>query len=200
MFSINIKLKFALIALFLGGGIVSAFFLGIWWALPLILIGLGFLVSYVLLGTVQSAAEMVQNQQFEDAEERLGLTWKPEWLYKTNRAFFYMMKGTIAMNKKELSAAEEYLNKANSIELPSDNEKGMVLLQLANIYASKNNWTKAKVYLNTAKKLKISEPMLKEQFKMFEKAMSNRGQMKVAQQMQGRKGFRKGFKSSRRPR
>ncbi len=190
MFTINIYLRFALIGLFLGGGILLTIFQGFWYAFPLLLVGLALLAGYIFLGTVQSTAQLVQDQQFEEAEKRLALTIKPEWLYKTNRAFFYMIKGTLAMNRKDHTAAEEWLTKAQSIELPSDNEKAMVLLQLANINVSKNKWTKAKANFQEMKKLKVTEPVMKEQIKMFEKALSQRGQMKHAQGMQG--GRRKG--------
>ena len=55
-------------------------------------------------------------------------------------------------------------------------ENAMLALQ-------KNNWTGAKNYFYQAKKLKITESQLKEQFKQFEAAIENRGQMKVAQSM-----------------
>jgi len=193
MFTINIYLRFALIALLLGGGTILAFAFGFWYAFPLILIGLGLLAGYIFLGTVQSTAQLVQDMQFDEAEKRLNLTWKPEWLYKTNRAFYYMIQGTLAMNRKDNDAAEQWLNKAQEVELPSDNEKAMVLLQLANIHANKGKWNKAKSLFQSAKKLKISEPMMKEQMKQFEKALTNRGQMKHMQGMKGgrRKGFRR---------
>jgi len=190
MFTINIYLRFALIGLFLGGGILLTIFQGFWYAFPLLLIGLALLAGYIFLGTVQSTAQLVQDQQFEEAEKRLALTIKPNWLYKTNRAFYYMIKGTLAMNRKDHTAAEEWLTKAQSIELPSDNEKAMVLLQLANINVSKNKWIKAKGNFREMKKLKLTVPLMKEQIKMFEKALSQRGQMKHAQGMQG--GRRKG--------
>jgi hypothetical protein len=110
MFSINIKLKFALIALFLIGGILLAIFQGFWYSLPFILVGLGLLASYLLLGTVQTAAQLVQEGNFEAAEKRLNLIWKPEWLYKTNKAFYNILKGSLAMNNKDNNAAEVYYN------------------------------------------------------------------------------------------
>ena len=189
MFSINIYLKFALIGLFLIGGVVLAFAFGFWYAFPLILIGLGFLASYIFLGTVQSTAELVQQARFVEAENRLALTFKPNWLYKTNRAFYYLIQGTLAMNRKDNDKAEEWLKKAESIELPSDNEKAMVALQLANIQANKGNWTKAKAHFNKLRKLKVTESQLKEQIKLFEKALTNRGQ---AKHLQGMKGGRRG--------
>ncbi len=188
MFTINIYLKFGLIALCLIGGTTLAFVYGFWYAFPFLLIGILLLLSYFLLGTVQSAAMLLQSMQFAEAEKRLGLTVKPGWLYKTNRAFYYMLKGSIAMQNKDTEAAERWLSLAQSIELPTDNEKAMVALQLANIHASKNKWNNAKMHFNKIKKLKITEPQLKEQVKQFEKALTNRGQMKHARTMRGGKG------------
>ena len=183
MFTINIYLKFALIVLFLGGGIIIAFTQGFWYALPLLLIGIGFLVSYIMLGTVSSSAQLVQNMDFDGAEQRLGLTLNPKYLYVTNRAFYYILSGSILMNKQDNSGAEAYFEKALALKLPSDNEKAMVLLQLANINGSKNKWTAAKKYFMEADKLKITEGQLKEQIEMFRKAFKNRGQAKLAGRM-----------------
>ncbi len=178
MFTINIYLRFALIALNLVGGIILAFVYGFWYAFPFLLIGIALLAGYILLGTVQSTAQLVQETKFAEAEQRIGLTIKPDWLYKTNRAFYYLIQGNLAMQRKDQDKAEEWLLKAQTVELPSDNEKAMVELQLANIQASKNKWTAAKNHFNTLKKLKVTEPMLREQIKQFEKALSNRGSMK----------------------
>jgi len=189
MFKINIYLKFALIVILLGGGILLWMYQGFWYSFPLLLIGIGLLLSSFLLGTVTSAAELIQNQQFDAADRRLGLTKFPNLLYVTNRAVFYIMKGAIAMNNKDTAGAEELFQKANSLKLPGDNEKAMVLLQLANINAMKNKWQVARNYFKEAKKLKINEGQIKEQLLQFEKAMQNRGQAKVAQSM-GKQGMK----------
>ena len=194
MFSINIYLKFALIAVFLGGGIALAATVSFWYALPLLLIGLGLLASYLFLGTVQSAAQMLQTSDFEACEKRLDLTFKPDWLYVTNRAFYYIIKGSIAVNNKENDKAEALFQKAKSMKLPSDNERAMVLLQLANMAAMKNNWTLAQAHYREIKKLHVTETMMKEQLAQFEKALNQRGQLKSGQQMGG---FRPGGKRRR---
>ncbi len=188
MFTINIYLKFALIALCLIGGTALAFAFGFWYAFPFLIAGIGLLVSYILLGTVQSAAMMVQTMQMDEAEKRLALTIKPDWLYKTNQAFYYLLKGSMAMHNKDTDAAEKYLTRAQEIELPTDNEKAMVGLQLANIHASKGKWNNAKMHFSKIKKLKVTEPQLKDQIKQFEKAITNRGQMKHQHSMRGRGG------------
>ena len=186
MFKINIFVKFALIAVFLGGGILAAFLVGFWWAFPLILIGLGLAVSYLLLGTVQSAADLMQLQQFEEAEKRLELTYKPEWLYVTNRSFYYIVKGSLEANKKNNKEAEILFEKALALDLPSDNEKAMVLLQLCNINANKGNMQMAKKYFADLKKLKVTEKQIKEQVELFEKNFAQYRQMKGGNMM-GRK-------------
>lgn len=191
MFTINIYLRFGLIALFLLGGIATTFFFGFVWSWLPLLLGIALLVGYILLGTIQSASQMMQLGNFLGADDRLNLTFKPDWLYVTNRAYYYILKGTIASQlHKDWDKAEEYLNKAESLELPSDNEKAAVKLQLANIAATRNKWKEAKLIFREMKNLKVTEPSLKEQIKQFEKAIAQSGQMQSAQRMGG--GGRRG--------
>ena len=140
MFTINIYLKFAIIAICLVGGIILSFVLGVGYTWIFIIIGIIFLISYILLGTVQSASELLQVSDFEGAEKRLNLTYFPKYLYVTNRAFYYILKGSLAAQRKDNTEAEGYFNEALALKLPSDNEKAMVLLQMAGIQANKNNW------------------------------------------------------------
>lgn len=183
MFTINIYLRFALIALFLIGGTIMAIFLGFWYAFPFLLAGVGLLIGYFLLGTVQSAAQLMQNTDYLGAEKRLDLTWKPNWLYVSNRAYYYIMKGTIAQGLGRNEEAEKYLKYAQTLELPTDNEKAAVQLQLAGAAAQKERWNQVKLYLKEIKALNVTEPTLKDQVKQFEKAVKDRGQLKAARRM-----------------
>lgn len=177
MFTINYKIKFAAILLGILGGLTLIFSAGFWYGFPFLLIGLGFLVSYILLGTVQSAAQMLEKMQFVEAEERLKLTLKPKWLYVTNRAFYFIMKGSIAANLNRPDEAEGYFEQAKDLKLPSDNERALIYLQLANIKANQGKWTQAKSYFHQVKKFNVSEGMLKEQIRQFEKAIVQSGNM-----------------------
>lgn len=198
MFSINIYLKFALIAVFLLGGIVLSFIISLWYAIPLILIGLGFLASYIFLGTVQTAAEIMQAGDYEATEKRLNLTIMPDWLYVTNRAFYYIIKGSLALNRKDNETAEALFQKAKNMKLPSDNERAMVLMQLANMAAMKNNWNQAQAYYRELKKLNVTEGMIKEQLAQFDKTMSQQGQIKSSGRLSRQMGgFRPGGKRRR---
>ncbi len=183
MFTINIYIKFALIAIGFIGGAILTYFVGFGYSWIFFLIGIIFLASYLLLGTIQSSSEMMQSMDFEGAEKRLDMTKFPKLLYVTNRAFYYILKGSFAAQRKDNNEAEHYFNIALALKLPSDNEKAMVLLQMAGMQTQKNNWNAARNYFYQAKKLKVTEPQIKEQMKQFETAFDNRGQMKVAQSM-----------------
>jgi len=182
MFTINIYLRFALIALGFIGGLVFTLMsgFGFWYAFPFWLLGIIMLIGYIMMGTVQSTAVLLQSMQFAEAEKRLNMTLKPDWLYKSSRAIYYLLKGSLAMNNKDNDAAEVYLEKAQSIELNSDDEKAMVALQLASIHANRGKWQAAQLQHRTLKNLKVKTPQLKEQIAEFDKVMKNRGAIKQA--------------------
>lgn len=202
MFIIDIRLRFALMAVLFFGGLLLSIFTGFWYGFPLILIGLVLLVGYILLGTVQSAAQLMQDGDMEGAEKRLSMTFKPEWLYVTNRAYYYMLKGSIAMADKRMEEGEEYLTKAQNLQLPSDNEKAMIEMQFAGMKANRGQVKQAEVHLRNLRNLKITEPMLKAQVDELEKALKqNKGAISTSARM----GFRgqamvKGGGSSKRRR
>jgi len=173
MFTINIYLKLALIAICFIGGTVLTVLYGFGYSWILFLIGIVLLISYLLLGTIQSASEYVQAQDFDGARKRLALTKFPGLLYVSNRAFYYIINGSIDMNEGKTAEAEAYFEKALALKLPTDTERAMVLMQMANINASKNKWTAAKNYFRQAKKLKVAEPTLKQQMEQFEMALAS---------------------------
>jgi len=196
--TINIYLRFALIGLFLVGGIVLAILFNFLYALPLLIVGIFLLIGYVLLGTVQSAGVMMQQMDMDGAEKRLDLTLNPKWLYTTNKAFYYILKGTFAAQRKEMDESEKWLKMAQDIDVPSDNERAMIELQLANINASKGKWKVAEGHFRKVKKLNVTESNLLSQIEEFEKVFAQRGQAKAAGRM-GRQahGMRPGGKRRR---
>lgn len=178
MFTVNIYLRFALIAFGIFGGAALSAWLGFWYGFFFILMGLVLLVGYLLLGTVQSAANMVQYQDLDGAEKRLALTWKPQWLYEPSQAVFYMLKGMICMQRQNFEEGERLLLKAASFKSLGDNEQAGIYMQLSSIHANKMRWNQAQAYFNKAKTFKVTEPMIKEQLQMIERALSQRGQVK----------------------
>lgn len=193
MFTINIHLRFALIAVGILGGIAMMFGFGFWYGFPFFLAGIVLLVGYFLLGTVQSASMMLQTQDMDGADKQLGFTYFPQWLYKTNRAYYYMLKGMIAGHRKDTDTAEKYLLQAQETDgLTSDNEKATIEFQLANFAAMKSNWNKAQVHIRNTEKYKITEPMLKEQVKQFSDGLKQRTQQAKQMNIPQANGFRMG--------
>ena len=180
MFIINIYLRFALIAFGILGGITMSATLGFWYGFLFILMGIVLLGGYILLGTVQSAATMIQMQDLVGAEQRLKLTWKPQWLYEPNQAIYYMLQGMIKMQGQNFEEGEKLLLKAASFKALGDNELAGIYMQLASIHANKMRWNQAQAYFNKAKTYKVTEPMIKEQLQMIEKALAQRGQVKAS--------------------
>ncbi|MFM2395040.1 MAG: hypothetical protein RLZZ546_3023 [Bacteroidota bacterium] len=188
MFKINIFAKFAGIAIgFLLGTILTIIYgFGYGWIFFLIAIIL--LASYLFMGTIQSSSELVQAMDFEGADKRLNLTFFPKLLYVTNRSIFYILKGSIAAQRKDNKVAEDYFNQALALKLPSDDERAMVLLQMCNIQMMKSNWPGAQNYLTQVKKLKVTQKLIQDQIDQVDKAFASRGNLNVARSM-GKQGF-----------
>ncbi|MEM9887648.1 MAG: hypothetical protein AAF849_17265 [Bacteroidota bacterium] len=197
--TINIYLRFALIGVSLIGGTILAILFGFWYSFPLILVGLVLLVGYILLGTVQSAGVLMQSMDIAAAEKRLNLTISPKLLYTTNKAFFYILKGTFAAQRKDMEESEKWLKLAQEVDVPTDNERAMIELQLANINANKGKWKVAEGHFRRVKKMNITEPNLLAQITEFEKVFAQRGQAKAAGRMGKRGGMMRPGGKRRRP-
>jgi hypothetical protein len=200
MFTINIYLRFALIAVgILGGAILWATY-GFWYGFPFLVVGLVLLVGYLLLGTIVSTNQLLSQQRFDEAGARLEQTYFPRMLLTGYRGVYFMTKGALALQRKDFNEAEIQLKAALAAGLPSDNERGAALLQLAMIAGSKNNRPAAQNYLADLKKLNVTEPMLKEQARDLEKQLKQMQQSmnpSMIAMMGGRGGFRGGGKRPR---
>lgn len=192
-------LRFALIGVCLLGGIALWVSMGIWYGIFFVLTGLILLGGYIFLGTVAPAAKKIQVQDFDGAEKILNLTLKPSWLYSANQAFYYMMRGNIALSRKDMVAGEAWLRKAESIEIPTPTERATLQFQLAQIEFQRKNFSAAKKYLKKAKEANIKIPQIREQMDMLDQALKQSGQVKAAQRM-GKQGHRMMGRSGKRRR
>lgn len=199
MYTINIYLRFALITVGIIGGTVLSAVWGFWYGFPFILVGVVLLAGYIALGTIQSAAEIMQTGDLEATEKRLNLTILPKWLYVSQRAYYYMLKGSIALSRKQMDEGEQWLKKAQEVKVPTDNEKAMIEIQLASIHANKGKQKQATMHLRNAKQLNITEATVKDQLKQLEQGLKNMSANNAANRMGGRNQMMmKGGKSKRR--
>jgi len=183
MFIIPPYIRLALIAVGIIGGIALWVAFGFWYGFFLILVGLILLLGLVFLGTVGPAAQALQTGDFDKAEQVLKLTPNPKWLYATNKAYYYMLKGSIALGRKDMVAGEHYLKMAEAVDVPTDNERAMLQIQLAQLALNKGRIQEARLHFKKAQACKITEGAIKDQFRQLEQVMNQTGQIKAAQRM-----------------
>lgn len=183
MFIIPPYIRLALIAVGIIGGIALWAAFGFWYGFFLLLTGVILLLGLIFLGTVGPAAQALQTADFDKAEQLLKLTPNPKWLYSTNKAYYYMLKGSIAIGRKDLVAGEQYLKMAEAVDVPTDNEKAMLQIQLAQMALNKGRIQEARIHYKKAKECKITESTIKDQFRQLEQVMNQTGQIKAAQRM-----------------
>jgi hypothetical protein len=196
MFTINIYLRFALIAGGILGGIALWAGFGFWYGFPFLLVGIVLLAGYLMLGTILSTNQLLSQQRIEEAEARLKLTFFPKILLVGYKGVYFMTMGAIAMQKRDFNTAEIWIKKSLESGLPTDNERGAAMLQLVMIAAGKNNIKAAQNHFADLKKLNVTEPMLKEQIKEVDKQLKQAGQTMNPSMMamMGGRGFRPGSK------
>lgn len=187
MFVIPPYIRLALIAVTILGGIALWSSYGFWYGFFFLLTGIILLAGLIFLGTVGPAAQALQEADYDKAEKYLKLTPNPNWLYATNKAYYYMLKGNIAIARKDTTEGERYLKLAEQVEVPTDNEKAMLQIQLTQLAANKGKWKEAMIHFKKAKACKISEGPIKDQFRQLELIMGQRGQAKAAMRM-GKQG------------
>lgn len=122
---------------------------------------LGFGILYLVYGyfkegTVVLAAKAYHNQDFVKTEQLLRQIKSPERLAKGRRGYYEFMSGNIELRKGNTLEAERHFQIASRFPLKNENEKALVLTQLANLNLQKKEFAKAQVYVDIAKELKIS--------------------------------------------
>jgi len=172
--------------LLLGGVIVSFLPHGLAWSWLLLIPGIILLVGYILFGTITSASQFLQQGKLDEAEERLKLTYKPEWLLKMNRGTYFFILGAIETQRRNFDGAEAYMNQALDIGMPTDDFTAQIYLFLAQISASKNKMNQARTALREAKNLNVSDPQVIGAIKQIEselKKLPKNGMSPKHQQM-----------------
>jgi hypothetical protein len=188
MIQINIKTQFIIMAVSLVAFLALQFTVGFGWAFIPLIILITFLVAYILFGTIASTSKLLQAGDADAAEKNLRLTFKPNWLLKYYRSYYYQVEGFIKIQQKKTEEGEALLLKARDMGLPTENDKATVALQLANLSFNKRNFQKASAYIREIKNLTVTEPLIMEQVKQMEEAIKAKPTMAQIMQMQGMRG------------
>ncbi len=115
-----------------------------------------FIWSQYREGTVFLATQAFHKQDYERTAKLLSEIKNPDYLRKGRRNFYEFMKGNIALKNNDIDQAEYHFQLASRLPWRRDNEKGMVLVNLANINLRKKEYNRVKTYLDLADKLALT--------------------------------------------
>ncbi|MFZ4261678.1 hypothetical protein ACFRAE_06530 [Sphingobacterium sp. HJSM2_6] len=122
-----------------------------------ILGGIAYLVwSYLREGTVYLATQAFHKQDYEKTKSLLAEIKNPDQLRKGRRNFYEFMMGNIALKEERIDEAEYHFQLASRLPWKRDNEKGMVLINLANINLRKQEYVRVSSYIDLAEKLRLT--------------------------------------------
>lgn len=94
----------------------------------------------------------------------------PEFLIKSQEAYYYYLTGMVESQQRNIAKAEKSLKKALSIGLRMTTDQAVAKLNLSGIYLAQRNKKLATHYLQEAKKLD-KHKMLKAQIREVEDMM-----------------------------
>lgn len=107
-------------------------------------------------GTVVLASEAFQKKQYDKARRYLADIKNPEYLRKARRSYYEFISGSLALQLLDDDAAEHHFQVASRLPFRRPNDKGIVLVHLANINLRKKNYERVRAYLAKASELEVS--------------------------------------------
>jgi len=130
---------------------------GFWPAFPLYFVGVIGLVSNFLIGPLRLIQEPMEQGNLEEVEKLLELVWYPNLLIKPIRSNYFMIKGNIAMTKKDFDGAEQLLKQSSSLGSSLTQAEGSTKLQLGMVCMQKGDLKQAEGYIRAAIRLGLPD-------------------------------------------
>jgi len=160
-------IRFTLLILCTIVGIISA--LSGWNYLIIIaaLLSVSLLWGYYNVGTVYLALHKLRKGKYEESEQILDLTRKPEKLNKTRRAYYYYIKAYVARERDDFEMSKQFFHLALEQGLKTEHDQAIALLALADISVIQGDKEKARAYLGRMRGLKV-QPQLMPQIRQMQ--------------------------------
>ena len=153
----NTRIRFIIIALAVIG-LAYCLVSGYFYACVYILGFIGYIIwSQYREGTVFLATQAFHKKDYEKTKLLLAEIKNPDQLRKGRRNFYEFMMGNIALKEGKVEEAEYHFQLASRLPWRKDNEKAMVLINLANINLRKREYERTEAYLAVTDKLKLTE-------------------------------------------
>lgn len=160
-------IRFTLLILCTVVGIISA--LSGWHYVIIVaaLLSLSLLWGYYNVGTVYLALHKLRKGKYEESEQILSLTRRPEKLNKTRRAYYYYIKAYVARERDDFEQAKQFFNLALKDGLKTEHDQAVALLALADIALIQGDKKEARAYLERMRGLKV-QPQLMPQIRQMQ--------------------------------
>ena len=130
-----------------------------------------FIYGYFKYGTVYAAFQQMKKENIKKAEELISEIKNPEKLTKGHKSYYYFTTGIIALEKKEFEKSHSDLTQALNIGLRTENDKSIVLLNLANIELLEKNYNEANEYIKRVRELDL-KPLVESETNRIEKEIN----------------------------
>ncbi len=160
-----------IIAVILFAGTIFLFFTGsVYWGLLVLLVSGFFVLTHFKNIKNLMAFYFLRKNKFNETEAVLSKVKHPEWMIKSQEAYFYYLTALVELQKHNNSKAEKDFKKALDMGLRLRSDQAVAKLNLSGIALSRRNKTLAKHYLQESKKLD-DKKMLTAQFRELEGMM-----------------------------
>lgn len=124
--------------------------------------------GYYRNGTVYLALNQTRKNQFEKATSLLDQIKNPDRLNKSNRSYYYFIRGIISHEENQFEASKVCLLESLSIGIKNESDRAMALLALADMELVEKKKDAAKVYFLQLKNLKVNKALMPSIRKMQE--------------------------------
>ncbi len=114
------------------------------------------IAGYYRDGTVVLAARAYKAQNYSRAEQLLKEVKNPDRLRKKRRGYYEFLYGNIELKRQNLAEAERHFQIASKFSLGTENDKALVLVQLANLNLAKKDYARVRAYTDKARSLKTT--------------------------------------------
>ena len=158
MFSPRVRVVFGILLL-----VFTLYFLFVmnWVSATLSFFGLLLTVTgYYTNGTIYLAFQELRKDNLKKAKELIDMTKSPQLLKRSNRAFYYFIKGATCYSTNEMTESKNHFTKALEIGMKTENLTAIAMLNLASIATMEKDWDHAKQYLEKIKPLQHAADLI----------------------------------------
>ena len=169
MFRAYTRLSLIFLSFALGGLIHTQE--GIEQAWYLYLAGFLLLLSHVLFGNIWQAFAAMRSGNLPLADRIAGLVFFPSLLLPRPRAYYYFVRGMLALKSDRLQAGDDHLKKALDGPLRQPRDYALALLNRAHIAYLQNDWERCARLKKEAEAQQANDLLIQEHLEKLDKAL-----------------------------